>query len=706
MLSPPARKPCLPLGCHWRRFVHLCLALLALCAITEPRGHAQSPWDGSVEVSTSMLTVREGERKSYRVRLTHPPTEDADQNWWVMLRVDGARRGDGHYKGIGWTPSMGREFNGSNWDQWMDFTIEAKEDDDDTLDTTFTLTHEVWDHNAVCPVHGVGTVTVRVIDNDGGGGGSGGGGGGESGGGGGGGSGGGGGGGSGGGGGGGSGGGGGGGSGGGGGGESGGGGEPTTTEERAVFTLNFAHFANGDGITSDLVFVNPGSIPIRPVVYFYDTEGNPIAAESVVDITGDLVVQEDGGLTVLTDMEPLGELTIATHGRGDLVTGSVKVIPDGPIGGGLRYNDPEVGAAGVGASPPTVDVLFPVRRQEGGINTGVAIHNLGAETIAVDCRLMRGGVVLETSEIALAANGQASFFIDANFPGADTSDFAGAVRCDAPATFSAVALELDAVNRIFTMVPVLSADRRSGGRAAVLDFAHFANGGGITSDLVFVNRKTQPSGPALTPFHSAIPPIRPAVYFYDTEGNPIAAETVVDITGDLMVAEDGALTVRTAMEPLEVLTIATHGRGDLVTGSVKVAAEGSIGGALRFDIPGLGVAGVGASPPVSAAIFPVRRQEGGINTGVAIHNLGTGPELVRCELRREGLLLDTVSLPLAANGQTSGFIDEQFSGTDTSDFTGSVRCDAAGEGLFSTVALELDAVNHIFTTLPVVAIPE
>ena len=163
MLSPPARKPCLPLG--WRRFVHLCLALLALCAITEPRVHAQisqNNWNGSVEVSTSTLTVREGERISYSVRLTHPPTEDADQNWWVMLQVDGARRGDGHYKGIGWTPSIGREFNGSNWDQWLDFTIEAKEDDDDTLDTTFTLTHEVWDHNSVCPVHGVGTVTVRV----------------------------------------------------------------------------------------------------------------------------------------------------------------------------------------------------------------------------------------------------------------------------------------------------------------------------------------------------------------------------------------------------------------------------------------------------------------------------------------------------------------------------------------------------------------
>ena len=92
-----------------------------------------------------------------------------------------------------------------------------------------------------------------------------------------------------------------------------------------VFTLGFAHFANGDGLTSDLVFVNVSTQWNRLALYFYDTEGNPIAAESVVDVTGDLEVQEDGGLTVLTEMEPLGELTIPTHGRGDLVSGSVKV---------------------------------------------------------------------------------------------------------------------------------------------------------------------------------------------------------------------------------------------------------------------------------------------------------------------------------------------------------------------------------------------
>ena len=167
--------------------------------------------------------------------------------------------------------------------------------------------------------------------------------------------------------------------------------------------------------------------------------------------------------------------------------------------------------------------------------------------------------------------------------------------------------------------------------------------------------KTQPSGPAPTPFHVAIPPIRPALYFYDTEGNPIAAESVVDVTG--------GLTVQTEMEPLGVLTVSTHGQGALVSGSVKVLSNGPIGGMLRFNLPHIGEAVVGASPPVSDAIFPVRRREGGITTGVAVHNLESSPGLVRCDLLQEGVLRDAVSIPLEANGQTSWLIDQAFPGT-------------------------------------------
>ena len=470
--------------------------------------------------------------------------------------------------------------------------------------------------------------------------------------------------------------------------------------------LDFTHFANGAGTTSGIVLVNVAPYPTEPALYFYDTAGNPIAPASVVEVTGDLMVAEDGALTLRTAMESLGELTIRTHGQGELVSGSVKVVAGGPIGGGLRFDIPGLGVGGVGASPPVRDALFPARRKAEGITTAAALHNLEAEALGVSCHLMSGGVALEEVEITLEANGQTSWFIDDTFTATDTSDFAGSVRCTASGAgrFTAIAAEMDAARHIFTTVPVVEVNRGRAG-AATLDFAHFANGTWIT-DLVFVNRETRPSGPPLTPFHTAVPPTRPAIYFYDTEGNPIAPASVVDVTGDLMVTGDGALTLRTEMEPLGVLTISTHGRGALVSGSVRVVSEGPIGGTVRFDHPGIGVAGVGASTPVNDAIFPVRRQEGGITTGVALHNLESSPELVRCELMRDGVLLETASLPLDPNGQTSWFIDGAFPATDTSGFSGSVRCSATGEGLFTAVALEMDAVNRIFTTLPVVPVPE
>ena len=420
-----------------------------------------------------------------------------------------------------------------------------------------------------------------------------------------------------------------------------------------VGALDFAHFANGAGIISDLVFVNVAPHPIRPALYFYDQEGHPIDPESVVDLMGDLEVTEDGALTVQTEMEPLGELTISTHGRGELVSGSVTVAANGPIGGVLRFDLPGIGVAGVGAGQPVRDALFPARRQAGGISTAAAIHNLREEAMVVGCQLMQEGAVLEEVEIPLEANGQEAWFIEEMFTLADMFDFVGLVRCTAPGLFTGVAVELDAASRIFTTLPVVPVARTGGrGREAVLDFAHFANGDGIISEMVFVNRFTQPSGPGPTPFHAVILPSRPALYFYDKEGQPIDPESVVDLTGDLEVTGNGALSIQTEMEPLGELTISTHGQGEVVSGSVKVVSEGPIGGVLRFDLPGIGVAGVGASPPVRDAIFPARRQAGGISTAAAIHNLGEEALVVSCRLMQAGAVLEEDGDP--SGGQRAG----------------------------------------------------
>ena len=253
-------------------------------------------------------------------------------------------------------------------------------------------------------------------------------------------------------------------------------------------------------------------------------------------------------------------------------------------------------------------------------------------------------------EIDLEANGQAARYIEELFPATDTSDFVGSVRCTAPGLFTGIAVELDAGNRIFTTLPVVPVARAGGGgQETVLYFAHFANGSGTTSDLVFVNVSPRPSGPGPTPYHATISPSRPVLYFYDQEGNLMDPASVVDLTGDLEVTGDGALSIRTEMEPLGELTISTHGRGELMGGSVKVVSEGPIGGVLRYALPGIGVTGVGASPPVRDALFPVR-QEGGLATAAAIRNLTESDLVVTCRLMKDGAVLEETQIPLAANG--------------------------------------------------------
>ena len=467
--------------------------------------------------------------------------------------------------------------------------------------------------------------------------------------------------------------------------------------------LEFAHFGNGVSgndvlITSDLVLVNVAENEIRPVIYFFDRQGDLLEAESVVDLGDDLEVELDGGLSPTTAMDPLGELTISTHGRGEVVTGSVRVVSDGPIGGVVRFDIPGIGVAGVGASEPTGDALFPARRQAGGIRTAAAIHNLGMEAVDVQCRLMKNGAVLEERAIELAANGQDARFIEELFTATDTTDFVGSVRCTVPhgELFTGVAVELAAGHRIFTTLPVVPVDTE--GREeeeTTLTFAHFANGTSgdgtlITSDLVLVN--------------VAASTARPAIYFYDQRGELLEPESMVDVGEDLVVREDGGLTLRTAMPRLGELTISTHGRGEVVTGSVGVVASGPIGGVLRFDIPGVGVAGVGASQATADALFPARREQGGIRTAAAIRNLAAQRAAVRCRLMSGGEALEEVDIHLNGHGQHARFIEEVFTRTDTRDFVGSVRCTAAGDEMFTGVAVELDTDNRIFTTLPVVPV--
>ena len=232
----------------------------------------------------------------------------------------------------------------------------------------------------------------------------------------------------------------------------------------APTALDFAHFANGESLRSDVVLVNLAATPIQPLVYFYGQDGELIDPESMVDIVGNLETTDFGALTLQSELPSLGEITISTNGMGGLVIGSVKVIAkdlDSPIGGVLRFDAPGIGVAGVGAGEPVRDAIIPVHRQMAGINTGAALRNLSESVLTLTCRLMMDGETIETQPVRLPANGQTAIFISELFDH-DTSEFAGSMRCTAPPgaqEFTGVAVELDAMNGIFTTLPVIPLSR-------------------------------------------------------------------------------------------------------------------------------------------------------------------------------------------------------------------------------------------------------
>ena len=242
-------------------------------------------------------------------------------------------------------------------------------------------------------------------------------------------------------------------------------GAEATTESTPMPGLNFAHFANGEQggvtITSEIVLVNVETSKIYPAVFFYNQMGEQIDAGMVVDLVGDLMITEDGGVAPAMGLKGLGEITISTHGRGALVIGSAQVSSDGRIGGVLRFALPPIGVAGVGASEPVNDAIFPARWMKDGINTGAAIRNLSPERTTVTCDLMQGGQVVEPKSIPLDGDGHRSQFITEvftdTFKDTEMTEFVGSVRCRAPegSRFTGVALEMDFNHRIFTTLPIV-----------------------------------------------------------------------------------------------------------------------------------------------------------------------------------------------------------------------------------------------------------
>ena len=226
-----------------------------------------------------------------------------------------------------------------------------------------------------------------------------------------------------------------------------------------------------------------------------------------------------------------------------------------------------------------------------------------------------------------------------------------------------------------------------------LYFAQFRNGGGFTSDTVLTN-------PLSTDVVSA------TVNFLDDKGDPLPIGIAArgnDATPLSTIVSPLQITTSLdfSIPPLGAVTLSTDGQGDLVAGAAVVTSDNTLGGVIRFSIPGIGIAGVGASQSLGAFIVSVRKG-GGINTGIAIHNAESQAVTFQLSLRQDGQEVPngrTTLEDFPGSGHLAKFIDELFPDANTGAFEGTLVVEVTG-GRVAATALELGTQPGQFTTLP------
>ena len=238
----------------------------------------------------------------------------------------------------------------------------------------------------------------------------------------------------------------------------------------------------------------------------------------------------------------------------------------------------------------------------------------------------------------------------------------------------------DAINTLQVTIPPAQAEPEPE-LTEELFVTHLGNGGGLQSDVVVFNPSSTASATG-------------EVNFFGDDGTPLDS--------DVFLPGGNSFT----LAPLGTATLSTNGAGGLFTGSATVNSDSPIAAVVRFDITGVGVAGVAASQVLTSAIAPVRRI-GTLSSGVAVRNTGTSPIQVTLELKDEnGDVVEGGNpepITLAGNEKIAKFLEVLFPAAQTTTFTGTI-CVTAQSGQIVVIALELDFLNNVFTTLPVSAV--
>jgi hypothetical protein len=177
--------------------------------------------------------------------------------------------------------------------------------------------------------------------------------------------------------------------------------------------LNFAQFADGQGLSSELILTNSGSEEEPVALLLRDTNG----ADLSFDVSGGQITipgtQYSGRYE--TTIPPSGVQSLRTDGDGDVVVGSARVEVSSAISGVIAFGG-SFGLAGVGNSVALDDgFTAPMQTdQSRGLNTGVAVSNLSDSETTLNAELYSspGVLVATAAPVDLAPGGQQAIYVD------------------------------------------------------------------------------------------------------------------------------------------------------------------------------------------------------------------------------------------------------------------------------------------------------
>ncbi len=167
----------------------------------------------------------------------------------------------------------------------------------------------------------------------------------------------------------------------------------------------FSQFADGDGLASTFVLVNPSlTEPCTGIVELRDSQGRPLE----VSINGARVA----GIYPFS-LAAGGSIWLQTDGNGPLMTGSVRIASDIPVHGSLIFSG-YLGLGGTAPVRPSRQLTIPLEIDERqSLQTAIAISNPNSGPVSLVLRLRDSkGALIAGGEVdmALPPLGQAARF--------------------------------------------------------------------------------------------------------------------------------------------------------------------------------------------------------------------------------------------------------------------------------------------------------